>query len=98
MSTLLMDDISQHLSDMEGINHEDASDTEHMRRFKEWMMQKRSGKPSETRFPTDTFSLEAHGAEVSTEDQIISILDLCLQHGPNPAMTMRTNPRLTFSY
>ncbi|GKA29162.1 hypothetical protein Tco_0715407 [Tanacetum coccineum] len=85
MSQPANDEFSQHLSDDEESNHEDASDMclppnniqqqEHMRRFHGMDDAKRSGKPSELglekgydRFQQLLSQLEAHGAEVSTED------------------------------
>ncbi|GJU02737.1 hypothetical protein Tco_1113075 [Tanacetum coccineum] len=52
--------------------------------FMEWMMQKRSGKPSEL----------AHGAEVSTEYANNKFLRSLPSAWSNLAMTMRTNPEI----
>ncbi|GKD09407.1 hypothetical protein Tco_1189092 [Tanacetum coccineum] len=58
---------------------------EHMRRFNKWDDQKKSGKPFRTR-------LEAHGAEVSTEDANHKFLRSLPPAWSNLAMTMRTKP------
>ncbi|GJW26385.1 ribonuclease H-like domain-containing protein [Tanacetum coccineum] len=70
--------------------------------FMEWMMQKRSGKPSELeglekgydRFQQLLSQLEAHGAEVSTEDANHKFLRSLPPAWSNLAMTMRTNPEI----
>ncbi|GJW29317.1 putative ribonuclease H-like domain-containing protein [Tanacetum coccineum] len=55
--------------------------------FIEWMMQKKSGKPSEL-----GLVLEAHGAEVSNEDANHKFLRSLPPAWSNLAMTMRTKP------
>ncbi|GJR49850.1 putative ribonuclease H-like domain-containing protein [Tanacetum coccineum] len=63
-------------------------------RFMEWMMQKRSGKPSELDLQQLLSQLEAHGAEVSTEDANHKFLRSLPPAWSNLAMTMRTNPEI----
>ncbi|GJU98968.1 putative ribonuclease H-like domain-containing protein [Tanacetum coccineum] len=105
MSQPANDDFSQHLSDGEESNHEDASDTEHMRRFLERMCKRRSGIALVTRvwwklererpgIQQLLSQLEAHGAEVSTEDANHKFLRSLPSAWSNLAMTMRTNPEI----
>ncbi|GKC83596.1 ribonuclease H-like domain-containing protein, partial [Tanacetum coccineum] len=89
MSQPANDEFSQHLSDDEESNHEDASDMclppnniqqqEHMRRFHGMDDAKRSGKPSEL---------------VSTEDANHKFLRSLPPAWSNLAMTMRTKPEV----
>ncbi|GJU77914.1 hypothetical protein Tco_1274984 [Tanacetum coccineum] len=78
---------------------------EHMRRFKEWHEAKRSGKPSELGFGSKCkftekaegcfqTTLEAHGAEISTEDANHKFLRSLPPAWSNLAMTMRTKPEV----
>ncbi|GJX82087.1 ribonuclease H-like domain-containing protein [Tanacetum coccineum] len=132
MSNPANDDFSQHLSDDEESNHEDASDTGAAPKqqqqmipqttaisniklpilkkeeismekdgvvredFLEWDDAKRSGKPSELGwwFQQLLSQLEAHGAEVSTEDANHKFLRSLPSAWSNLAMTMRTNPEI----
>ncbi|GJV82560.1 hypothetical protein Tco_1522458 [Tanacetum coccineum] len=130
MSQPANDEFSQHLSDDEASNHEDASDTgaalhnnkviqngnsnkristgkdggfeyipqKHMRRFHGMDDAKEIWEAIRTRFGGNANSkkmqkaLEAHGAEVSTEDANHKFLRSLPPAWSNLAMTMRTKP------
>ncbi|GJZ19583.1 hypothetical protein Tco_0556173 [Tanacetum coccineum] len=122
MSQPANDEFSQHLSDDEASNHEDASDTgaapkqkqqvipqttailqisnlqflmkggEHMRRFHGIDDAKEIWEAIRTRFQQLLSQLEAHGAEVSTEDANYKFLRSLPPAWSNLAMTMRTKP------
>ncbi|GJT00078.1 putative ribonuclease H-like domain-containing protein [Tanacetum coccineum] len=108
MSNPANDDFSQHLSDGEESNHEDASDTgactlnnpNHdspilllISNIKTPNSEGR-GKKDMTGFNSYYLKLEAHGAEVSTEDANHKFLRSLPSAWSNLAMTMRTNPEI----
>ncbi|GJX83508.1 putative ribonuclease H-like domain-containing protein [Tanacetum coccineum] len=99
MSQPANDDFSQHLSDDEASYHEDASDNDVWKVIQNGNSKKRilTGKDGVVRVlpPVSTeeiHALEAHGAEVSTEDANHKFLRCLPPAWSNLAMTMRTKP------
>ncbi|GJR59410.1 putative ribonuclease H-like domain-containing protein [Tanacetum coccineum] len=105
MSQPANDEFSQHLSDDEESNHEDASDTngalpEYFDNEVKWKVIRMETPRREIinwKGCIVRVLLTTHGAEVSTEDANHKFLRSLPPAWSNLAMTMRTNPRLHFT-